>query len=159
MGSLQEEARTALNAYQSAMRKQKRQHWKNFLEDAGNIWKATKYLSPLNRSSAFGEITSLQEGGRAVEADSDKASVLLRTFFPPLPQERADLPPNPPPEPVGMGPLTMEEIENAIQRAKPFKAAGDDSIPTVVWKEIWPVAADVIYSIFKALLQLGALLQ
>jgi len=67
-----------------------------------------------------------------VKTDSNKISVLFRIFFLSLSQEHTDLPPNPPPELVKISLLTIEEIKNTIQQVKSFKAAEDNSIPTVV---------------------------
>ena len=90
----------------------------------------------MNKLSAFREIILLQEKDREVKADSNKASALLKAFFSSLLQEHADLLLNPLSESVRIGLLIIKEIKNTVQRAKLFKAAEDNSIPTVVWKEI-----------------------
>ena len=47
----------ASKQYHNAIRKQKKDHWDDFLADDANIWQATKYLSP-NQGSSVAVCTS-----------------------------------------------------------------------------------------------------
>lgn len=49
--------------------------------------------------------------------------------------------------------LTMEEIERKVFEAKPWKAPGEDGLPAVVWRQLWPVIKERIFLIFQASLR------
>ena len=74
--------------------------------------------------------------GNEIEEDGGKAMTLLESFFPPTPagcsmtteeQQAPTVQENPD--------LTVEEIEDAVRLAKPWKAPGVDGLPNMVWKE------------------------
>ena len=48
----------ASKQYHDAIRKQKKDHWNEFLEDDANTWQAAKYMSP-NRGSSFDKVPPL----------------------------------------------------------------------------------------------------
>ena len=85
---LKQESKRSRNKYLHAIQVQKKKHWKDFLDDSSNIWKALAYL---NQSDKTWTVPDLQVEGRVVEDDKEKAEVLLRTFFPtqPVPEGRA----------------------------------------------------------------------
>jgi hypothetical protein len=66
---------------------QKKQHWKDFLNDPNNIWKATSYAKPFGAPM---DIPGLVANGRRYVTDEAKAEVLMDTLFPtpPLPEGR-----------------------------------------------------------------------
>ena len=53
--------------------------------------------------------------------------------------------------------LTMEEVERNIFAAKPWKAPGDDGLPAMVWRQIWPEIKDRVLLLFQTSLDEGDL--
>jgi thioesterase domain-containing protein len=60
--SLEQQARAAAKEYHDAIRRQKKAHWHEFLQDDANIWQAARYLGPVD-SPAFDK-TNLCPGER-----------------------------------------------------------------------------------------------
>src|SRR5271168_450905 len=56
---LERQAKAAALQYHDAIRRQKKAHWEEFLQDDINIWQAAKYLNP-DESPAFDKIPPLQ---------------------------------------------------------------------------------------------------
>ena len=51
----------------------------------------------------------------------------------------------------------MEEVEPKVLAAKSWKAPGDDGLPAIVWKQIWPAVKERVLSLFQASLDGGEL--
>ncbi len=49
--------------------------------------------------------------------------------------------------------LTMEEVEQKVLSAKPWKAPGEDGLPAMVWKQLWPVVKKRVLLLFQTSLQ------
>ncbi|KAI1839296.1 hypothetical protein JX266_014493, partial [Neoarthrinium moseri] len=56
---VEHQAREAGKTYHTAIRKQKKTHWHQFLEEPANIWQAARYLDP-DEHSAFDKIPPLK---------------------------------------------------------------------------------------------------
>jgi hypothetical protein len=48
-----------------------------------------------------------------------------------------------------MLPLIMEEVERRIFIAKSWKAPGDDGLPAMVWKQVWPIMKERVLLLFQ----------
>ncbi|XP_044717870.1 reverse transcriptase (RNA-dependent DNA polymerase) domain-containing protein [Hirsutella rhossiliensis] len=88
-----------------------------------NIWRAAKYLKP--------------------------AEELLSTFFPPLPTRIEPEGERPQRQEIAMPDLTLQEIEEKVMAAKPWKAPGEDGLPAIVWKKLWHVVKHRIIPLRK----------
>jgi hypothetical protein len=134
---VREASHTARRVYLDEIDEQKKQHWKDFLDDPKNIWKAASYAKP---SGASMDVPELVANGRRYITDEAKAEVLMHTFFPtpPLPEGRD-------PDRAIRGrvghdirwpSLTKSEVKRAIFKSSPDKAPGPDEISFRVWREL-----------------------
>ncbi|TKA22756.1 hypothetical protein B0A49_13850, partial [Cryomyces minteri] len=64
-------------------RVQKKTHWKEFLDDPTNVWKANQYTKLANSSLS---IPTLHRGEIEADSDQDKANMLMEAFFPVPPE-------------------------------------------------------------------------
>ena len=153
---LEETAKGAAKQYHDAIRQQKKKHWDSFLADNDNIWNAAKYLKTGNE--AFGTVPALRRTDETTTTDhGEQAEELLSTFFPPLPSHIDDEGHKPQRVPVAMPTITLEEVERQLHAAKSWKAPGDDGLPAIVWKQIWPVVKDHVLALFRQSLEEGSL--
>lgn len=154
---LERRAKVAAKEYHDAIRKQKSTHWNDFLADDTNIWQAAKYLQP-DSNTISGRVPPLTRGdGSVTEDNAAQAEELLATFFPPLPSTIGEEGPRTQRRPVHMPELMMEEVERKVLEAKPWKAAGEDGLPAMVWRQLWPTVKDRVLHLFKASLEGGTL--
>ncbi|KID81499.1 Endonuclease/exonuclease/phosphatase [Metarhizium guizhouense ARSEF 977] len=123
----------------------------------GNIWRAAKYLKA--STGGVGEkVPPLSKADGTLTTDrQDQAKELLRTFFPPLPPIVKDKPDGPQRAALVMPELTIEEVERKVMAAKPWKAPGDDGLPAMVWKELWPVVKERVLHLFRLSIKDGEL--
>ena len=154
---LEQQAKEAAKQYHDGIRKQKKAHWDDFLADDINIWQAAKYLKP-DGGSAFDKIPPLTKANGTTTKDKlEQATELLSTFFPPLPAAIDDEGSRPQRAAVSMPRLTMEEVERAVFAAKSWKAPGEDGLPAIVWKQIWPAVKERVLLLFQTSLDEGDL--
>lgn len=118
---LEQRARTAAKEYHDAIRRQKSSHWNDFLADDANIWQATKYLQTGSGTMGDKIPPLVRADGSITEGKAEQAQALLATFFPPLPARIEDEGQRPQRAPVNMPDLTMEEVEQKVLSAKPWK--------------------------------------
>ncbi|KAJ0122830.1 Endo-1,4-beta-xylanase A [Fusarium oxysporum f. sp. albedinis] len=83
-------------------------------------------------------ISGKQPNGTATTSHKEQAEELLAKFFPPLPDNIEDEGPRQQRAPVTMPDLTLEEVERQLWATKSWKAPGEDGLPAIVWKQVWP---------------------
>jgi hypothetical protein len=77
---LEAATKMARHDFQHAIKRQKKQQWTDFLNDAKTIWKATRYLNPAARSS-FGRNAAMKGQGEDLTLDqSSMAKELLASL-------------------------------------------------------------------------------
>ncbi|KAF6525346.1 hypothetical protein HZS61_011141 [Fusarium oxysporum f. sp. conglutinans] len=154
---LENTAKAAAKQYHDAIRQRKNNHWKEFLADNDNIWKAAKYMKS-GDDAAFGKVPQLVKAdGTATTSHQEQAEELLSKFFPPLPDNIEDEGPRQQRAPVTMPNLTLEEVERQLWATKSWKAPGEDGLPAIVWKQVWPSVKHDVLAIFQASLEEGVI--
>lgn len=135
------------------MKKQKREHWKAFLADPSNVWKAGAFT----KSQRFtNKLPVLQTSTNTAETDEEKAQMLLTHFFPSQssPCEAHERNANTKESQLKGSALQYQEVRDAIFSSAPDKAAGVDDLPFRVWRELWQTVDQHIFSIYNASIQL-----
>jgi exonuclease III len=151
---------TARHDFHHAIKKQKKQHRAEFLDDAKNIWKATRYLDPSKGSNCGRIAATRSQNGELTQDKPDMAKELLASFFPPPPEpQRSDQDTHGNAEQFLMKGLSVDEIGQALSAASPDRAAGRDGLTIRVWREVWPVLQQQICQLFSASLRQGRLPQ
>ncbi|KAH3938737.1 hypothetical protein HBH98_241500 [Parastagonospora nodorum] len=153
---LEETAKGASKQYHDVIRQQKRKHWDDFLADNVNIWNAAKYLKTGNE--AFGTVPALRRTDETATTNhGEQAEELLCTFFPPLLSHIDDEGHRPQRVPIEMLTITLEEVERQRHAANIWNAPGNDGLPVIVWKQVWPVFNDHVLALFRQSLEEGLL--
>ncbi|SCV61221.1 uncharacterized protein FFFS_15790 [Fusarium fujikuroi] len=156
--SLEDRAKEAAKEYHDAIRRQKRAHWEDFLADWTNIWQGAKYLKPRDESTGGDKVPALKRAdGTTTQDKAEQAQEMLSAFFPPLPTDIEDESPRRRRREVAMPDLTMEEVEEKVMEAKPWKAPGQDGLPAMVWKQLWPAVKERVMHLFRTWLSEGRL--
>lgn len=145
----------ARRAYFDEMDRQKAAHWKEFLDEASNVWKANQFVKG---QSTPVQVPTLALEGRIAQQDKDKANMLMEAFFPVPPTPEA-----PPPQETDRLPrrlkaphqITMHEVTRAVFASNPKKAAGVDGLTFKVWQELWPVLQYRVLALYQASYQLA----
>ncbi|KAL9561263.1 hypothetical protein ACKAV7_014618 [Fusarium commune] len=140
----EQKAREAAKEYHDAIRRQKKAHWDSFLEDGANIWQSAKYLSPGGETMGDKIPPLKRRDGTTTSDKAEQAEELLSVFFPPLPAVVEDEERRPAQREITMPELTLEEVEEKVMAAKAWKAPGEDGLPAMVWKQLWPRSAKII---------------
>ncbi|KAF4336646.1 reverse transcriptase [Fusarium beomiforme] len=154
---LENTAKAAAKQYLDAIRQRKNNHWKEFLADNDNIWKAAKYMKS-GDDAAFGKVPQLgRTDGTKTTNHREQAEELLAKFFPPLPDNIEDEGLQHRRAPVTMPDLTLEEVERRLWATKSWKAPGEDGLPAIVWKQIWPSVKHDVLDIFQTSLKEGVI--
>lgn len=124
-----QEAQVARRIYHNEIDRRKKQHWKDFLNDPGNIWKAARHAKTVNTAV---DVRDLTVGARKYCTDEEKADLLMSTFFPKQPEPERATQCSPQHKRQRDNPtwplLTTKEVERAIFRSSPDKGPGTDGI-------------------------------
>lgn len=150
-------------AYFIAVRKQRKEHWEDFLDNSENIWQAAKYLSDHTVKPLFPTIARVRNSfDLEVKTPENIGNMLLENFFPlPPAQPRSIIDSSCPSfletsQLPGIS-LMLEEVHHAIFKAFPLKGPGEDGLPALVWQKLWPVLQHHIFTLFEAFLKQGKL--
>lgn len=81
----------------------------------------------------------------------------MRSFFPPQPVANTSNAIQPSTLQLPWNPLTKEEIKSAFFSQKQDKAPGLDTIPSRVWRQLWPVVEEHIVQLYTASINLAYL--
>ena len=144
----------ARKTYFDKMDLQKATHWKEFLNDASNVWNVNHVIKG---TSITVQVPTLCKNGRTAQQDKDKAEMLMEAFFPvpPMP-EPPNQESNRPPRGIKVPyQITLQEATKAIFASNPKKAAGVDGLTFKVWQELWPVVQTKVLSLYQASYQLA----
>jgi hypothetical protein len=159
---IHEDLRQAKKNYANAITKAKVDHWKEFLENAGEsqVWTANGYINNPIGDGGKARIPTLKVTGtdslaREINTNEGKAEALARTFFPPRPATSTVPPnyayprqlPNPPP-------FTTQRIYYHIQKTSPHKAPGPDGIPNIVLQKAANLLVPHLFFIYRAVFDL-----
>ncbi|KAL9568917.1 hypothetical protein ACKAV7_006982 [Fusarium commune] len=155
--SLEDRAKETGKEYHDAIKRQKKTHWDDFLADGTNIWQAAKYLKPGHDANGDKVPPLKRTDGTTTQDKVEQAEELLNVFFPPLPTDIEEEGPRPRRREVAMPNLTMEEVEEKVMEAKAWKAPGQDGLPAMVWKQLWPVVKERVLHLFRTSLDTGRL--
>jgi hypothetical protein len=133
--------------------KAKTAHWKEFLDSAGegHLWKAISYT---RARESYASIPPLRRETEEITDHTEKAKLLMETFFPNMAQPE-DVAHTEKREEIPWVRLTEEEVHRALQAAKPMKAPGEDGLPMLVWKQLWQWLKEAILRLFTASVNLG----
>jgi hypothetical protein len=136
---------------------QKKNHWRTFLDDQNNIWKANSISKSVSHDT---RIPALHTENHVAEDDEEKADVLIESFFPLPPPPEGALKVRQAEEGQGIRPdplhlVTDEEIERAVTWPNPNKAPGPDEIPFATWRQLLPFTREWITWLYQASLSLG----
>ncbi|KAM4063865.1 endonuclease/exonuclease/phosphatase [Hirsutella rhossiliensis] len=152
---LEQRAKEAAKEYHDNLRRQKKAHWDDFVTDESNIWKAVKYVKSGTEMTDDKVPPLKRADGSITEGKGEQAEELLSTFFPPLPTRIEPEGERPQRKEIAMPDLTLQEIEEKVMAAKPWKAPGEDGLPAIVWKKLWHAVKHRVWTLFSSSLREG----
>src|SRR6266850_4038723 len=86
--------------------------------------------------------------------NNEKSKALMRTFFPPKPQDNNDQEGHKYPQACcAPDKMTKAQIERQLRKLKPYKAPGPDGIPNVILTKCANLLLDRLYHIYKGMLE------
>jgi ribonuclease HI len=153
-----EEHRIKRNQYSEAIKKVKKAHWIDWLEDlSGNeIWTANKYLTASAGDGGLSRIPTLKRpDGSTADTNEEKSTALAQAFFPP-PPATSSVPedfeyPDAVPTPT---PLTLDQLQRSILKLSPYKAPGPDGICNIVFSRCANLLQPYLLHLFRAVFSL-----
>lgn len=155
---LEAATKAARHDFHHEVRRRKKEHWLEFLDNTNNIGQAARHLDP-NKATGFGRIAAIK--GQNGERIQDKAEIgreLLKNFFPePPPPQQSSEPQRTLGDQLCSGRVPVDEGEQALFAASPDKAPGRDGLTIRVWREVWRVLQQQICQLCSASLNQGKL--
>lgn len=148
--------KAAQNRYISEITRQKRMHWKQYLEQLtqAQLWTAARYTDDAPRTTT--RVPALKGPDGLVSNTEAKSKILFDTFFPAPPTTyRPPQVPRESPDTILFEPFTQKDIDRAISRLAPFKAPGPSGIPNMAIKAARAFLSPVLLRILEASLALG----
>ena len=147
--------------YAEEIKKAKKQHWEDFLEEAStdDMWTANKYLkTPVGDGRTRVptlEVKNHLDRPSQASTNDEKANALAKSFFPPKPVQSSVPADFVYPQPLPLPPrITEDQIERQVKRLAPYKAHGPDGIPNVVLQKTVDIIMPFLLYIFRAILRL-----
>jgi ribonuclease HI len=121
----------------------------------GGLWKLVRWAR--NRGQRQAVTPPLKRADGTLEDDPQKKTKLLRKTFFPQPQQAdlSDLEGYEYPAAINLPPITTQEIELAIRRARTGRAPGNDGIPVLILKIACPILLPYLHLIYNTCLTLG----
>ena len=152
---IERRSKEAKHTFHDTARRQKKDHWRQFLSEPTNIWKAARFMH--SDVSPNGQVISSLStpSGQVVGRANEIASALKDAFFKEVPVGDSYKLDGTAPDfqPFAHQPLTPEEVRRAVLGAQPHKAPGEDGIPAIAWRELWPIVGRYIFRLFEASLR------
>lgn len=143
--------------YNKAIKKAKREHWIEWLEEVDNagLWTANGYIANPSGDGSKARIPTLKatdrEGNTVVaSSNEDKSRLLAQMLFPP-PPERSSVPA----DQVYLEPaakwykITHDQLSRAIKKLSPYKAPGPDRVANIVFQHC-PAISEYLLHLFNA---------
>ena len=152
-------ARVAVKEYHTAIRRQKRRHWREYVESATEhtIWQASKYVTQAPENTLSARLPALtRPDGSVARSRSEKCDTLMAQFFPPPPEASLDdITDASYSDQLHLDPFTEEEVAAAITNLSPYKAPGPSGVPNVALKECSLSLVPVFTNIINRCIELG----
>ena len=150
---------TASREYHTAIRCQKRLHWRTYVESATEqtIWQASKYVTQAPEDTLASQLPALKlPDGSVTQSCPEKRDALMAQFFPaPPPASLSDIAEVEYDDQLLFTPFSGAEVEAALENLSPFKAPGPSGIPNAALKECAAIIAPVFTNLINRCLALG----
>jgi ribonuclease HI len=148
----------ANKCYHSTLDRTKKQHWRDWLENAEDpdIWTVQRLLAAPASDGGSSKIPPLKykvdDTDLIARSNDEKGRILAKGFFPPKPRpEPPEAASTYPPQCSKASQLTKEAIQRQLCKIKPYKAPGPDGIPNVVLTKCADLLTDRLLYIYAAI--------
>jgi len=152
------EYQTARNGYASAIKAQRMNHWKNWLEKIGeqDIWTANRFLASPPSDGGKSRIPALKttnNDGEQIDVhnNGEKSKLLHKVFFYDPPDDHVIEPDHVyPEEKFTFDDISNEQITRAIKKLQPFKTPGMNGISNSILLHCEDLLTPFLGPIFRA---------
>ena len=155
---IHEEFRTARNNFSESIKKAKKTHWDEWLDQLtpSNIWDLHRYAASNPTDQIHTRIKTLKDPqipgtDNATQDNVRKSELLYDVFFRPSPNNE-HVEPNFTYEPpiCDFAPITDKQIHRAIDKLSPYKAPGPNGICNCVYKQCADLLVPYMGPLFRA---------